>query len=305
MSPDKPIFEELAASVGDDLKKLKKRLKQAKRGDSEGVHDARTASRRLREDLLVMGRTAFDSGRTTRLGDELHEHEKALAKPRDSDVMLEMVHDYGKRHPHDRKGLEPLSERLESRRKKTVKKACRRLAGSKRTLRAIDELLRAKDDVTMDASNDATTACPVLVRHFTHSVVWRQYDSVLAYDVLAENDPDVLHHFRSECRRLRYGMELLGESVPHADVIVREMREIQDRVGKMHDHHVCAELVTKWIEDGKLPANPETTRFLAYQRQARDRMRDALMPSIRRVLGPGFRRHLEHALDEGQMPHAA
>ena len=299
MAPDEPILQEFATSVDKHLKKLKKRLKLAKRGDPDGVHDARTALRRARVDLVLMGRAAFDPGRAMRLEDELHAHEKALAKPRDSDVMLGIVHDYLEHHPPTREGLSTLVARLRSRRRNAVKKARRRLAGSKRTLRAVAELLHAKDGaVTIHTPNDPTKALPVLVHHFTHSLVWRQYDSVLAYDVLSRDDPDVLHHFRAECRRLRYGIEMLGESVPHANAIVRELRDVQDRVGEMHDHHVCAELVEKWVERGKLPANREIAHFVEDQKRARDRLRGSLRTQFRRVLGPGFRQRLEHALDK-------
>ena len=298
MLPDEPILQELVESVGDDMKKLKKRLEKAKRGDPDGVHDARTSLRRVREDLVIMGRTAFDCRRAMGLEDELHAHEKALAKPRDSDVMLGIVHDYLEHHPPDRAGLSPLIARLESRRKRGVKKTRRRLSGSRRTLRAIGELLQGKDAVTIHTSNDPTKARPALVHHFVHSLVWRQYDSVLAYDVLSEEEPDVLHHFRTECRRMRYGMELLGDSVPHARSVVRELRDVQDRVGEMHDHHVCAELVTKWVERGKLPSEPDIARFVEYQKRARDRLRSALTTRFRRVLGPAFRQRLELALDK-------
>jgi CHAD domain-containing protein len=303
MSPDEPILPALAKSVDKDLKKVRKRMRKAKRGDPDGVHDARTALRRVREDLVVMGKTAFDPGRATRLEGELRAQEKALAKPRDSDVMLAIIHDYLERHPSDRGGLGTLVARLESRRKKALKKARRRLGGSRRTLRAVRKLIHAKGGaVTIRTPKDPTKATPVLVHHFTHGVTWQQYDAVLAYDVLSEDDPDVLHRFRSACRRLRYGMELLGESVPHGDAIVGELRAVQSGVGEMHDHHVCAELVTRWVEGGKLPASVELARFLAEQKRTRDRLREAVKTRVRGVLGPQFRQRLERALDERPRP---
>jgi CHAD domain-containing protein len=298
MLPHEPIVTAFAETVDDHVKKLERRLKKAERGDPDGVHDARTWLRRVREDLVLMGESVFDEGRALDLEDELHAHEKALAKPRDSDVLIKIVREYLEQNPTAREPLGVLLSKLEGRRDKSLRKARRILAGARRTLQDVRALLKAEDAVRLRTPKDPTKAEPVLVHHFAHGLVWKQYEAVLAYDMRPPADPDVLHHFRSQCRRLRYGMEALGAAVPRAEPIVSELRDIQDRVGAMHDHHVAALLVNDWIDRGKLAPHPELAKFLDQQKKLRDSMRDSLTGQFQNVLAPEFRTRLESALDQ-------
>src|SRR5438270_508015 len=105
MQADEPMVAALRDVVAPRVYKLRKRLKKAKRGDPEGVHDSRTELRRLRTDLDLMGHTVFDTEATTQLCRRMHELEQVLAKTRDTDVLIDDLDRYLKRQTKERAGL--------------------------------------------------------------------------------------------------------------------------------------------------------------------------------------------------------
>src|SRR5579875_1644386 len=94
MRGDESMAEALQASLEPHARKLKKRLRKAEQGDANAIHHGRTTLRRLREGLVVMGRTLFDPATTGELEDALHRIEQALGPTRDDDVLLADLDDW-------------------------------------------------------------------------------------------------------------------------------------------------------------------------------------------------------------------
>lgn len=297
MRSQDPIGPAFASVIEQNLGKLKKRLKKAKNGDPAGIHDARTTIRRLRTTLTVMAEADLDRTEMLASEDELHAIEHVLSKPRDADVLLGMVR---KRQQKTNEPLEALAEKLETRSRRSRKKAKRGLKGVKRAITRLRErssrLANAFEDEYTPAK--PSKAARLRISHMTHSALFRRYEAILAYDgMVRSRDPDVLHHIRAECRRLRYAIELFGRSLPGAKIIVDDLRAIQDGVGKMHDHHVAATLVGKWIEGGKLDDSPDADHFVEHQKMRRETFRRRATPKIDAVLSPRFRQRLESVID--------
>ncbi len=298
MRANEPIDDALAKAAGEHVKKLVKRLdKVAKKGDADSVHDARTAIRRVREDLVVMGASAFDPKRTAKIEDELHDLEKALAKARDSDVLLAKLKEYETAHDGAAADLADLEKRLAKRRDAGAKQARRQLSRSTPTMRRLRRLVRGKKAIVAQRPSDPTKATPHLVHHFTREALWRHYDAILAYETRRPPDADVLHRFRAACRRLRYALELFADALPDASSLVHDLRELQVRIGDMHDAHVAATLLTKWVASGKIQSSAAVGSFIEDRERARDGARTELLKVFEEVLGPPFRENLARVLE--------
>jgi CHAD domain-containing protein len=298
MKADDRIELALSASVGEHVQKLRKRLAKAeKERDPDSVHDGRTALRRVREALVVMRDSVFDPKRTTKLEDELHDLERSLAKARDTDVLAETLRAYTRKHRGEADGLRDLADLLKTRRKKGAREAKRCLAGRRAVVKDIEKVLAGKDCIVVHPPSDPSKASPTLVRHFTREAIWKQYDAVLAYDARPSPDAETMHAFRSACRRLRYALELFAEALPGAKTVIADLRDIQSRIGDMHDAHMAALLVEKWTRNGKLRATPEIERFVADRTRTRDRLRASLLHRVERILGPRFRAALTQAIE--------
>lgn len=278
--------------VASQADRLKKRLKKAHAGGEKGVHKARTELRRLRVELDTMGHTAFDPRVTAKLERRLHTIERALAKTRDTDVLLADVRAH--------RELADVCERLERRRKRAAASA--RKALDRKTRSALDARLRRAvkpKHVIIAAPRNPARAAPVLVRHFTHREIWRRYDALRAYDARLPADVATLHKLRSACRELRFTLEAFETAVRALEPIARALHQLQDEMGELHDHQVAIELLEKWRRKGKIRSTEALDRYLARRAEARDELRSASEPRWLRVLGESFRLGLARAL-EGQ-----
>src|SRR5882762_10480930 len=128
MQANEPMVAALRDVLEPRVNKLRKRLKKARRGDPEGVHDSRTELRRLRANLDLMGHTVFDAEATAEVCRRMHELEQALAKTRDTDVLLDDLDGYLRRRSKERAGLGGLRKLLAKRRHK-VERTARRALG--------------------------------------------------------------------------------------------------------------------------------------------------------------------------------
>jgi CHAD domain-containing protein len=293
---DTPIVDSLRQDVGDHVRKLKKRLGKARKGDPEGVHDARTLLRRIRVEVDIMGRTAFDPAQAERLDGRLRTIEKALSAERDADVMLQHV------GPRARKlsGLAGLRKLLERERRRSASKAKKILARRRRrkVLRALRRYFRRAAVLDMSPAN--RKPAPFRVRDFTHEELWHYYDLARVYEmrlVDGKNHPDSLHQYRSSCRRLRFAIELFGEALPKTTDIVAHLHELQRQIGDMHDHHVAVTSIRRWVSCGELRPSPTLARYVEQREHARDELRRRHEAEWLEVMGLGFRERLAEALE--------
>src|SRR6478735_11890803 len=93
--------------------------------DVEQVHDARVATRRLRE-LLPLA--AVETGASARkLSDLVRETGRALGTVRDADTLIALCHDLGDVHPHGAAALAVARSRLLVDRDKAARRMVKRL----------------------------------------------------------------------------------------------------------------------------------------------------------------------------------
>jgi CHAD domain-containing protein len=305
MWPSEPLEEALRGVSRAGARTLRKRLRKAAKGDEKAVHDARTTIRRLREMLLVMGSTAFDRQAAEQLATRLKDLEKTLGPVRDDDVLLDSVRRWRKGAPRALgSGIEPLEKRLARQRRRHARSLGDDLARKRlrRTVKRVRQLERGQRPPTLAPPANPSNAVPTLVRHVVADQTWRAFDQVLAYDTRVPTaDVDVMHKVRSACRRLRYLLELLDGAVPTgARDVVAALRDLQDRLGTLHDHVVALQTIRTWIDRGRLRPSEAIDAYVRERTQARDRLRAEFEREWRSLTSHAFR-HAIGQIASGEM----
>jgi CHAD domain-containing protein len=318
MSPDDPMARAMPAALEPLAGKLAKKLRKARQGDPEAVHDARSLLRRLRVGLDVMGRTVFEAKRTGPVADGLRDVERALGPKRDDDVFLEHLDRWiaglgvdAKASPvaEERAGLKPLRDRIAHRRSKHARTLEDDL-GRKRTRKAMGALaalLEHPERATRQAPRNPTRKARSRVRDFVHDEVWRAFEEAAAFDardLSAEPDVEVVHKFRSACRRLRFTLEIFEGALHEPEAVVGPLHALQDRLGDLHDHAVAAARIEDWMRRSRIPSTASARRYLDERLRA-EGARLAELPDERAsVTGEGMRGALYRTL-HGETPRPA
>jgi len=210
---------------------LKRYLPDAVKGDAHGVHQARVASRRLREavPVLTSGVKGTKSGKA--LG-KIRRLTAALGTVRELDVTIQILDTLVAKESLPRPALEAVRGRVvterDARRVVMLKRLERvNLAKLDRRLAAVNELLAVEDS---EAWRD-TLGTRLLKR-----------SKALAAAVTAAGHlyaPEQLHQVRIAAKKLRYAMELaLDAGIKSASAPVRSVKRAQDTLGRLHDLQV-------------------------------------------------------------------
>lgn len=295
-----PMVEAGRSYVEAQLKKMLEAEPTAREGkDREGVHDMRVATRRLRENLRLLGETAFNPAETDALRQKLKRLAAALGETRDMDVFLEHLDTYDAQLPVDeRAGLEPLRKELQKRYKRSHK-ALLKLLDDPRTkkLYARLEQFAKSDGVLAKASSaDPAEIAPSLVRHFAGSQIWRRYEAVLAYDTAINSDTsqETLHRLRIAFKRLRYTIEFFQEALPPSiKTLHDQLVGAQDDLGAIHDDFAA----NTYLDQSILPNVKKKSReALEKYRQSREedsrKMHEDFLQRWRLLTGLKFKKQL-------------
>ena len=306
-SPDKeklsgstPMFEAGRDYVAHQAKKIREAEPTAREGkDREGVHDMRVATRRLRENLRLLGDTAFNPAETTALRQKLSRLARTLGETRDTDVFLEHLDTYDAQLPVDeRAGLEPLRKVLKKRYKRSHK-ALLKLLDDPKTQKLYGKLERfgASNGTGAKAnSSNSTDVAPSLVRHFAGSAIWRRYEAVLAYDtaVNSETSEETLHRLRIAFKRLRYTIEFFEEALPPTVKTLHEqLVEAQDDLGSIHDDYAANIYMTQTVLAGK-SKKPDGALLKYHESREVDsiKLRESFLQKWRLMTGLKYKKQL-------------
>jgi CHAD domain-containing protein len=211
---------------------LKRHLAAAVKGDGIGVHQARVASRRLREAVPVLseGLHGAKAGKATR---KIRRLTRALGAVRELDVTLHLIDELGAKPGVPRPALAEVRAHVIEAREKRRAVMHDRLEGvdidklAKRLASVRDALAKPSPD-----HNWRTVLASRIASRGRRLV-----------DAIAEAGqiygPEALHRVRIATKKLRYAMELADESgAAPAARIVRTLRKAQDTLGRLHDLQV-------------------------------------------------------------------
>jgi CHAD domain-containing protein len=291
---DDTLSEALKSRAEARVERLKKRIRRARAGEVEGVHESRTELRRLRAELDVMSRTGFDPVRTEHLAQRLRRAEKALSRTRDLDVILASLDRYVETHPGvdtSQSGIGALRKLVTDRREREMERLDDRLE------RGLGRELRAFLEKAAPGGEDGG-APQRLVRDVTRGEVWHRYGTLGAYARRLPGDPEALHRFRAECRKLRFVIELFGEALPRGESLAEELRAAQDELGEMHDRYVAAQLILRYRQKKRIEPSPAIDAFEAWNLTECERLQESCRVRWLSLLTSRFRSRLADALED-------
>jgi len=210
---------------------LKRHLPAAAAGDDHGVHQARVATRRLREAMPVLtgGVKHSKAGKASR---KIRRLTRALGAVRETDVTLHILAELAQAGNLPRTAIEEVRAHVIAER-------------DRRRTMMLDRL----EHVNVDKLGRRLSSVAEALQQ-TDSEGWRDILSTRLLKRsrrLAERvgeagqmyAPDRLHEVRIAAKKLRYALELAADSrTAGAAALLRPIKRVQDLLGRLHDLQV-------------------------------------------------------------------
>jgi CHAD domain-containing protein len=298
-----PLLGALRRILTRQMARLRQLQSAAMAADEEAIHDMRVAIRRSRAGLrIAQPHVRRQLLRPLRRG--LRDAARALGAVRDLDVILAHIETYRSGNPESAGGLTAWVAELQARREEARLALHGYLTGKAfgRTLKAFRAFLAHGGPKGGEAAPDATDGPPsespetLRVRDLLPAIVWAQYGSVRAYEVLQAPPLLTLHALRIEIKRLRYLLEffegVLGIRVrPDIDRLTRT----QDHLGQLHDASVAIQMLRTYVAaNASAPArdfSAAAAYLAALEREIEERTQ--AVPALHAEIAcPPFRRRL-------------
>jgi CHAD domain-containing protein len=254
--------------------------------DTEGVHQARVATRRLRSDLRTF-RRLVESDFASSVRDELGWLAAILGEVRDGDVLLERVRGgIAELSDEDKAGGAAVLETLEQARDAAHARLLETLR-SRRYVELLELLVRAANAPALLGAADAPAAevVPALVRRPWHKLAKR----VQALD--GNPSDDALHEIRIRTKRVRYAAEAVVPVVgKQARGFARAAAGLQEELGDVNDAVVAARWLDDWRARDRAPAEIAAVEALAVaERAAAAQLRAGWRSAWEKLAAPDLR----------------
>jgi len=227
---------------------LARHLPAAVAGHARGVHQARVASRRLREAVPIVA-AGVPGTRRRRTRRALRRITRALGSVREMDVSLAALAE--RRWAHvDRAAVDLVGARLQRMRAERREDMLQRLDAVART--KLVARLRKIGALVADPGLAPAWRARLARRLSRRAEALR----AAVADAGALYVPQRLHGVRIAAKKLRYALELAGEAqVVEAGELVRALKRTQDTLGRLHDLQVLIEQVQAVLAE---PTTPRT-----------------------------------------------
>ena len=215
---------------------LKRHLREAVAGDGVGVHQARVASRRLREAVPVLATGLKNTG-AKKARKKIRRVTNALGCVRELDVTISLLDEMARQETVPRIALEHVRAHVvqeQDRRRSTMLKRLEKVNVGKLD-RRLGSLSEALDKAETDGWRK-TLAARLLKR------AKRLREALEAAGQLYEAER--LHAVRISAKKLRYAMELAAETgVRAAARPLRTIKRTQETLGRLHDLQILQSYV--------------------------------------------------------------
>jgi CHAD domain-containing protein len=199
-------------------------------GDEESIHQMRVMGRRLRVALPLLARRP-EGLRVQRAIRLLRRMTRIAGASRDLDVISCLL--------HERLAAEGPSEAgrtLERHLKQTRRRSRLRMAERLMDL----DIARLRRDLRRVVARDGEDLFMVLSRLRQTRDAWGADVEGCLLELGDRFDPEALHRLRRRVRRLRYAAELNGALRGHESDAAGIFRDLQEKLGGVHDSHVLS-----------------------------------------------------------------
>lgn len=207
---------------------LNRHLPAAVSGDRVGVHQARVASRRLREAVPVLS-TGLRDSKADKARRKVRRLTRALGTVRELDVTLHLLDEFARKDHIPRSAVEDVRAHVLGERVRSREVMIERLAriNRKKLNRRLAGVCEALEEVEHEQWREAL-ASRLLKR--AHRLRASADEAGQMYA------PERLHLVRIASKKLRYGLELASESgTASARPLVGTIKRVQDLLGRLHD----------------------------------------------------------------------
>lgn len=210
---------------------LQRHLAAAITGDPTGVHQARVASRRLREAIPVLA-TGLKGSRAGKASRKVRRLTRALGTVRELDVTLQLLDELAAVPEVSRGAVEEVRAAVMRERDARREVMLKRLA-------RVDAARLGRRLASVGSALDISASEPWR-KALAARLADRSKALVAAMDAAGHMyAPDRLHDVRIAAKKLRYGLELAVDSgAPKAVAQVRAIKRLQEMLGRLHDLQV-------------------------------------------------------------------
>ena len=227
---------DLAAVIAARHDALRTHLLPAREGDEVAVHQARVASRRLREAIPVLA-TGLDELRLKPVRRRLRDVTRALGPVRELDVALGMIDDHVRDGEHA-KDLRGVWRALVLGKRRAPARALRKALGARARLtlhRHLDEVENARAASVDLQWRDALAASLTTRARRLRALIERT-------GALFHAEP--LHDVRIAAKKLRYALEITADTgLARLSRPLATLKKTQDVLGELHDLDVLGGLL--------------------------------------------------------------
>jgi CHAD domain-containing protein len=217
------------------LETLIEAMPAAQAGDVRSVHQARVATRRLREALPVLRKT-LDAHALDRARHQVRRMTRALGPVRELDVSLQELEEFANRGVASGRAIAKVRQSVTQERLRRRADMLTAITPGK-----VDRLRR---ELTSVGSGPEVGGRPAAIRDAVQRVERRAVRLREAIEAAGSLYlADRLHTVRIAAKKLRYAMEIERElKRSRVTARIRQLKTLQDLLGRMHDLHVLAEL---------------------------------------------------------------
>lgn len=210
----------------------------------QAVHQARVASRRLREALPLIG-LSLPPDELLKARRAVRRVTRALGPVREADVSIGLLDDLGAAQPALLPAIAAVRYRVEGARAMRRRRMLDELghATGVKTIARLDSLRHYPDPPAAQWKS--------LLAERTRVRALDLHDAVDEAGILYE--PERLHQIRIAAKKLRYSLELAGETRAAATTrLVNELKGLQDHLGHLHDLQVLSAYAAGVLPDESL-----------------------------------------------------
>lgn len=210
---------------------LRRYLPAAVAGDDRGVHQARVASRRLREAVPVLS-TGLKNSKSKKAARKIRRLTRALGAVRELDVTLQLLDELAMAEDLSRPALQDVRLHVVAERERLRETMLTELADVD-SAKLDRRLAQVSEAIAADTEGAWRQALASRLLKRTRRLADRIETAGQLYA------PEHLHQVRIAAKKLRYGLELAADAgVSGAAVQVRTVKRAQATLGRLHDLQV-------------------------------------------------------------------
>jgi CHAD domain-containing protein len=241
--------------------------------DANTIHDVRVWSRRVQQILSMLAPQSTKKNKPRKLMRALRSIRRILGRPRNLDVMTELVQKKigAARNPVARDAWDQLRAHLGNRRARAVERSREKLRGF--------DLVNFADRARILIDGGAEALADSLEKSVAGALAdWR--DAIAT--AKAQPKPQEVHALRIAGKRLRYRVELLAElGDGPAKAQVKSLHLLQDQLGSWHDRQVLLETCAEFLSRKDfLAAHPGPARALLVEMEREQRRANASIDGL-------------------------